>query len=780
MNNLFKEPGLTRTNLMKVNVDQPMISIITPFYNASEFFMQTFNSVMNQTFPWFEWIIINDGSNKKKDIQLLGQVQDMDHRIRLFNKTNGGIASARNLAIEKARSEIIVPLDSDDLIAPTYLEKVFWGLYFNQNASWCYTDTVGFYKETYLWQKEFSSDVMKTENILVCTAAIRKNALVECDNYYEREKHHNEDWNLWLRFLSKGFYPVHIKEYLFWYRRSSVGVLTKVKEDPEISKRNKALINEAAKLVPNGIRAKTFDDKYDKSGGFLKPVLSTWEKKVPKNKKKINILMILPWLEMGGADLFNLEFVKKINKDIFNISIITTHEGKNTWRRCFEEYTDEVFLLPLFLDKKNYAEFISYYLISRSIDIVFLSNSYDGYYLIPWLKLNFPKVAYVDYVHMEEWYWRNGGFARTSGAIGNFLDKTFVCNDRTRKVMVDCFSRITDSVETVYIGVDAEKFDPRRVKKGNVRNSFNISEDDFVILFPCRIHPQKRPFLMLRIAQELLSYTNKFKILVVGDGPQLDELIMCTKEINLENHILFAGRQENMVDFYGDSNVTLICSLKEGLALTAYESLSMGIPVISSDVGGQAELIDDHVGKIVPMLEDESTSLDNRNFKKCEVILYVNAIFNFMSNPELYAKTCSNAREKILNSFTTDIMVDKLEKKFLLLVGKEICDQRVEKSKYLTNIKNLIEDYTLIYNQYEQNELEKNIIWKEKERILEELKKKTYEEKCKNYDDINSLKNQLDNIYSMRTWKFVQRYVNFMGGNKFGQKLARIKNIFIK
>lgn len=41
-----------------------LVSIITPFFNAGKYFEQTFNSVMNQTFPWFEWIIVNDGSTE--------------------------------------------------------------------------------------------------------------------------------------------------------------------------------------------------------------------------------------------------------------------------------------------------------------------------------------------------------------------------------------------------------------------------------------------------------------------------------------------------------------------------------------------------------------------------------------------------------------------------------------------------------------------------------------------------------------------------------------------
>ena len=59
-----KEPGKVRLNRNLNTEDTPLVSIITPYYNAGKYFEQTFNCVMNQTFPWFEWIIVNDGSTK--------------------------------------------------------------------------------------------------------------------------------------------------------------------------------------------------------------------------------------------------------------------------------------------------------------------------------------------------------------------------------------------------------------------------------------------------------------------------------------------------------------------------------------------------------------------------------------------------------------------------------------------------------------------------------------------------------------------------------------------
>ena len=56
------QPGLKRWNRDLVTDGKPLISVITPFYNAGKYFEQTYNCVVDHTFPWFELIFIDDGS----------------------------------------------------------------------------------------------------------------------------------------------------------------------------------------------------------------------------------------------------------------------------------------------------------------------------------------------------------------------------------------------------------------------------------------------------------------------------------------------------------------------------------------------------------------------------------------------------------------------------------------------------------------------------------------------------------------------------------------------
>ena len=148
-------PGRQRFEEKEYESKEPVISIITAYYNSYKFIDETAYSVLNQTFPYFEWLIIDDGSTGKENQEKLEEIAKLDKRIKIYHKENGGVAEARDYGSKKISqsSKYIIFLDADDLIIPTYLECAYWTLETNLEASWAYTDTVNFDGESYTWTK---------------------------------------------------------------------------------------------------------------------------------------------------------------------------------------------------------------------------------------------------------------------------------------------------------------------------------------------------------------------------------------------------------------------------------------------------------------------------------------------------------------------------------------------------------------------------------------------------------------------------------------------------
>ncbi len=706
------QPGKVRNDRKMCDKQiKPLMSVVTAYYNAGKYFEQTFNSVVNQTFPWFEWIIVNDGSTNQDDIELLNGLVQQDIRIILINQKNGGLSYARNVGIENSHTEIIVPLDADDLIAPQYLEYLFWGLYYNSDYSWCYTCSIGFHDEEYLWKYPWDAEKLKTYNFLNYTAAIRKADIKEIGGYKVERQSYFEDWRFWLEMLEKHKSPVHLGGYLFWYRRLDNGMLSTIRNNPEQEEFAKKIIEEAAKNADGTIKAKEYPLTKTENL-YREPQVIDLGSEYILNNNKTHILMIIPWMNMGGADKFNLDFIKTIDKSKFDISIFTTVCSENDWQQKFECYTDKIFNLPDFLDPAHYMDFISYYIKAKSVDVLMVTNSYTGYYMLPWLRKNFPHLCIIDYVHMEEWYWKAGGYARISGMMGGFLDKTYVCNSVTRDVMIEKFGRNADSVKTMYIGVDADEFCRDKVDAGYLYNKYHISSDKNIILFPCRIHPQKRPFMMLDIAQKVYEKNNSTVFVVVGDGEQLGDLKKAIQQRKLNDVVICIGRTDKMKECYRDARLTLICSLKEGLALTAYESCAMGVPVISSDVGGQKDLIDSTVGRLIKTEQVEETALDSRDFDGQEIDEFAEAILQFLEDEDLYLECSKNCRDKIEETFSTHKMSQNMENEILSLVSSEqLTSQHMEMADSLKRQGKFAEEFYTSYMISEAKQAECEEVW---------------------------------------------------------------------
>lgn len=94
----------------------PLVSIIIPCYNQGEFLDKTLKSVLNQTYTNWECIIVNDGSSDDNE-EIAEKWTAKDNRFIYLKKENGGVSSARNLGIEKAKGNFIQFLDADDLLA---------------------------------------------------------------------------------------------------------------------------------------------------------------------------------------------------------------------------------------------------------------------------------------------------------------------------------------------------------------------------------------------------------------------------------------------------------------------------------------------------------------------------------------------------------------------------------------------------------------------------------------------------------------------------------------
>lgn len=102
----------------------PEISIIVPVYNVEEYLANCIESILNQTFRDFELILVNDGT-KDNSLEICKRYEAIDSRIKIVDKENGGLSSARNAGLDVAKGKYIGFVDSDDYIHPQMYEILY-------------------------------------------------------------------------------------------------------------------------------------------------------------------------------------------------------------------------------------------------------------------------------------------------------------------------------------------------------------------------------------------------------------------------------------------------------------------------------------------------------------------------------------------------------------------------------------------------------------------------------------------------------------------------------
>lgn len=680
-----KEPGIKILNNRKYEEEkEPIISVIIPFYNDKKYIEQSVNCILNQTFPYYEILIIDDGSKDEESLKKLEEVSKIDKRIRVFHKSNEGLAATRDYGATKSSKtcKYLMFIDSDDLLEPTFMECAYWTLETNKDAAWAYSDSIGFESQIYTWNKWFDSEKMKKVNELLAISMVRKSDFNRVNGYGLREKAINEDWNFWLKLLGHDRYPIHMSFYGMWYRRKETGELKNASKN---QKRTLEIIEGTASKITKRVNAIQYP-KYDYNYDLLSDKIDIITPKCVDNNK-INILMILPWMITGGADRFVLDLVSNLDKNKFEITILTTEPNKNVLRQQFEENAT-VYDLTSFLSQKYWLSFINYIIEKNNINLIFNTNSKFGYSILPYLKSKNPNIPIIDYIHMEEWYNRNGGYSRYSTMMKSVIDKTLTCNENSKRILKEHFGRNSEEIETVYIGVDEEKFNPSKFNKNELLEKYGLqNEKRYILSYICRISEQKRPILLLEIVKKLKEKRNDFLVLVVGNGNLLEKMKKKASEMEILENIKFLGNIEKTEEIYALSDATINCSIKEGLALTSYESLSMGVPVISANVGGQKELITEDVGIVVTCMQDEKT-IYSEDYDSNEINDYVVGIENVLNNLEKYKENCRN---RILDKFTSKNMINKMTEIFENTY-KNPNDEKIKNGKALSENINLTKE----------------------------------------------------------------------------------------
>ena len=251
----------------------PQVSIVIPCYNSETTLEETLTSVYNQEFDEWEALMINDGSPDNLETIALKWVEK-DPRFKYFKKENGGLGTARNYGINKAKGAFILPLDSDNKVSPKFLEKGLQIFNSNPSVGVVYGNALFFGERQGVWKVgHFEGYKMLEHNYIDACTLIRKSVFDTLGLYDDSMPHQgHEDWDLWLRVMGSNYTFHYLKEITFEYR---------VTHDSMIKSFDEKMLNENIDYIKKKhykLYIKAFSELYNKS------------KLIKKNHKKDTFL----------------------------------------------------------------------------------------------------------------------------------------------------------------------------------------------------------------------------------------------------------------------------------------------------------------------------------------------------------------------------------------------------------------------------------------------------------------------------------------------------------
>jgi glycosyltransferase involved in cell wall biosynthesis len=200
----------------------PKVSVVIPCYNGGAFLPGALASLDGQSFRDFEIIIVDDGSD---DLETLRVLDGLGAAMCLVRQENRGLAAARNAGMAAARGTYLLPLDCDDALEPSFMEKTVRALESRPDAAFAFSHLRLTGEKNGVLRKDFNLFTQRFLNQLPYCLLLRREAWMEAGGYDETMRLGYEDWEFNIRLGGRGCVGVVVPEPLFRYRVSGGGML---------------------------------------------------------------------------------------------------------------------------------------------------------------------------------------------------------------------------------------------------------------------------------------------------------------------------------------------------------------------------------------------------------------------------------------------------------------------------------------------------------------------------------------------------------------------------
>jgi glycosyltransferase involved in cell wall biosynthesis len=334
--------------------------------------------------------------------------------------------------------------------------------------------------------------------------------------------------------------------------------------------------------------------------------------------------VIVPHLGMGGAESVLLEMIASLPRDRFEILVLATQSRDDRWRARWAACAEHIYDLAALVPPDRMTGALYSIVMNWKCDLVVVQNSLAGYSAIPQIKRDLPSAAAMDIIHALDEQWDQ--VACTAG-VGPYLDWRVAFSGSVRRRLLAAGTP-AGRLRSLRSGVDLERFVPAPAAPGGALHR---------ILFAGRLDPVKRPILLVEVAARLraLRPEGGFQFVIAGDGPEMPRFRRAVHRAGLDPFFDFRGEVAEMAPLYPAADILILVSRAEGVPLVLAEAMACARPVVASNVGDVAELLDSSCGILIDV-------------SRREALHFAVALDTLLRQPRLRASLGKEARRRIV------------------------------------------------------------------------------------------------------------------------------------
>ncbi len=604
----------------------PLISVLLPVYNSALYLREAIDSILTQSYPHFELLIINDGSTDESE-SIIKSYQDI--RINYFkNDGNQGLIYTLNKGISLAKGAYIARMDGDDIALPKRLEIQLAHFNTNPDASLICSPIIPIHASGEL-AKAWAADVENKTSQQIRQALIHENCIahpsvlikteVAKKYQYNSKQKGSEDWDLWMRLSADGHKIVKTEMPLLKYRFLSTGITMSDNKQQSVELKSikvkfKFLLGQISKLKINGYTCQVAYSLLRSGARHIKinrlpPVLRSIKRwtSIPFTKAgsqlklleafykpplQFDLIFFFPYCHIGGAERVHANIVS-IYKGKKVAVFFTGISHKSDFFFLFENsapaFNIGFCLNHPFYEKKTKK--IIFSIIESNHKATFFGC--NNLFFDEATNKYAPNFRFIDLTH---------DYVYTPPHINSYEDVNlfFKCEKR-----IFISEKAIEQTKLCYAAESAPQMAYNKLTL--ITNYVAIPEaipiKDYngalKVLYVGRGSAEKRAHLFGALAKRVTNTNTSITFTGIGN---LKEVIQSedVKSVQLTGELNHFSEVEK---YYNTHHIIVITSIREGFPMAIMEGMAHGMMVLSTGVGDVNKHVSSDIGFITSQIE---------------------------------------------------------------------------------------------------------------------------------------------------------------------------------